>query len=387
MITINEQCTGCLACMNICPHEAITVGEDHKGFIIPIVDSQKCVGCGLCEQTCNIGKSVDNLNHVKNLYSFVINDKKALFNSTSGGAFTALSDVILKCGGVVIGAICDAGFTVKHVIAESAGERDRMRGSKYVQSNPGFVYQEAERLLQDGRRVMFVGTPCQVAALRSYLGRDYDNLTTIDFLCHGVPNNRLFKDHIGFMEWQYGKKVVEYSFRGKKFAAAAAVQFAKYDDNKTRASIKDQAYYSFFAGLSLRDSCYQCKYRSPHRAGDITIADFWGLEKLTNKKYPKGISKVYINTDKGQTLFEEARRCAEVHEYSIAEVKDKSLCKSSHNPKQRRELFWDTYHNEGYSGLVAKFYRPSLYRRARFVIKKIAKQFRSKIDFGRELNR
>lgn len=384
MIKVTNKCTACMACLNVCKHNAIVEVEDSKGFLIPSIVADKCVDCGLCDKVCNMHNVHESPNSVRSVYSLVINDKHDLFHSTSGGAFTALSDVVLSKGGVIVGSILDNDFTVKHIVTDSVDGRNKMRGSKYVQSNAGFTYREVKNYLQQGREVMFVGAPCQVAALQSYLGKTYNNLVLVDFLCHGVPNNKMFKDHIAYMEKLHGSKVVDYLFRGKRYTAAAAVQSYRLKGDKVKASLQGQAFYSFFASMSLRESCFECNYRSSHRYGDVTIADFWGIEELTGEKSAMGTSLVLVNSEKGEAIFAEARHNCKVREFPFDSIASKFKPASNKN-KQRREVFWKTYIDEGYEALVAKYFRPSIYRKIRFVVKKIVKTNKARKDFGREL--
>jgi coenzyme F420-reducing hydrogenase beta subunit len=193
-----KTCSGCMACMNVCPKDAISVVESVEGFILPAIDEKKCVHCGLCEAVCDFNKDKHVGNDMRRAFSLIHLNKEVLEKSSSGGAFTALSDIILQKEGVVVGATYDREFNVVHSMAITQEERNRMRGSKYVQCNPSMAYREIKQLLGE-RQVIFVGTPCQCAGLKSYLKNDYDNLIVIDFLCHGVPSNKMFKEHIALI--------------------------------------------------------------------------------------------------------------------------------------------------------------------------------------------
>lgn len=375
-------CSGCMACINACPENAMTMIENENGFILPHIDDDKCIDCGICYNVCDFIKEKKEDLTIKEAYSLVINDKEALYNSTSGGAFTAISDFVLKHGGVVVGAVMEDDFTVKHVVAETTDERDKMRGSKYVQSDIGFLFRKIKKFVKNDRYVMFVGTPCQCAGLESYLGKDRDKVLIVDFLCHGVPNNAFFKEHIKYMEEYSGKKIKDYSFRGKKYGWTAAVQYLTLSDKKKIAPIKNQAYKSFFSkNNSLRNSCFNCKYRSHHRYSDITIADFWSIEKFTKKKNEKGVSFILINSNQGKDIIQETKQTATLNQYPVEDI----LFRVSTKPPTRNKTkeFWDTYHEKGYSALIEKYYKPSLYRKFRFMVKKIVKSQMAKINFSR----
>ena len=204
-------CCGCMACESVCPRGAISMIENWKGFIMPSIDDGKCVNCGLCLKVCDFKKPQQTESNIKRAYSLAANDKTVLKNSTSGGAFTALSNVVLGRSGCVVVSVMEDDFTIRHVVAEDKTGRDKMRGSKYVQSSTQSIWQQVKTLLSQGKEVCFTGTPCQCAALRSFLGKDYDNLVVVDFLCHGVPNNKMFKEHIAYLN-KYYKKAPFYKF-------------------------------------------------------------------------------------------------------------------------------------------------------------------------------
>lgn len=376
-----EKCSGCMACINACPKNAMTVVENENGFILPYIDDDKCIDCGICYSVCDFIKDKKEDSTIKEAYSLVIKDKQVLYNSTSGGAFTAISDIVLKHGGIVVGAVMEDDFTVKHMVAETTDGRDQMRGSKYVQSDIGFLFRKIKEYIKINRYVMFVGTPCQCAGLISYLGKYRDKVLIVDFICHGVPNNALFKEHIKYMEEYSGRKIKDYSFRGKKYGwTAAAVQYLTLNDKKEIAPMKNQAYLSFFTrNLSLRDSCFNCKYRSYHRYSDITIADFWSIDKFTQKKDDKGVSFVLINTNRGKEIVEETKQTSKLKEYPVKDILFR--VNTTSNIPNTTEGFWDIYHKMGYSALVEKYYSPSLYKKFRFLVKKIVKAHKAKNNF------
>lgn len=379
-------CSGCMACMNACPKDAISEKLNDNGFIYPFVDKDKCINCGICYNVCDFKDEKKEDLTVFEAYSLVVKDKETLYNSTSGGAFTAISDIVLNQGGVVVGAIMESDFTVHHVIAENNHERDKMRGSKYVQSDIGLIFRKIKEYVNNDRYVMFVGTPCQCAGLENYLGIDRDKVLIIDFLCHGVPNNFLFKEHIKYLEEQIGKKIKDYSFRGKKYGWTAAVQYITLNNNKEIALLKNQVWRSFFSSsISLRSSCHNCKYRSYHRYSDITIADFWSIEKFTNKKDEKGVSFVLVNTDQGKKILNETKKTSILNKYKVDDI----LFRISTKPcsSKKAEEFWEIFHKKGYSALVDHYYQPSLYRKFRFIVKKMVKSQRAKLDFKGEFDK
>lgn len=369
-------CCGCSACANVCANGAITIKEDERGFLLPFIDEDKCVDCGLCKKVCDFKKVGQMDNNTLHAYSLVHSDEGTLKNSTSGGAFTALSDVVLKFGGKIVGALMEDDFSIHHVITGSESIRNKMRGSKYVQSDMSDIYTSIKDTLNSGCKVLFIGTPCQCAAVKSFFALKSENLYVVDFLCHGVPNNKMFKEHINFLEEQYGKKIVGFSFRDKRYGWGSYNSINFNADGTIDARWINRAYCNFFlANLSLRDSCYNCKYRSLYRPSDITIADFWGIEKLAKKYNHAGVSMVLTHSDKGEELLNQVKSQCEIVEYPFDRVVYRMNDKPVTRPN-RYAAFWDTYKVEGYSALVKKFFDNSFKSRARHEIRKIAKLLR-----------
>lgn len=366
-------CCGCLSCEAVCPRNAISMTVNKKGFVVPIIDDDKCINCGQCLKVCDFKKNQITDSNIERAFSFVVKDKRVLKNSTSGGAFSAMSNVVLAHSGCIIGAIMDE-FTVHHVVAEDMTLRDKMRGSKYVQSNTEGIWEQVRKILTQGKEVLFTGTPCQCAALRSFLGKEYDNLTVVDFLCHGVPNNRMFKEHVEYLSRHFGASVVGFSFRNKVFGWDSYNNIVYLSNGKAKSRWINQIYYSFFSrNLSLRPSCHQCPYRSLHRPSDITIADFWGIEKLTGRKNQEGVSLVLTHSEKGLSLVKNAKIESHVREYPMESVLFR-IQTSPSKPNARCDSFWKTYLEQGYAGIVREFFNDSIGSKIRFEIRKVAKK-------------
>lgn len=375
-IELNENyCCGCAACANICAHNAITMVENKKGFIVPSVDEGKCVDCGLCSSICDFKKEKLVESNINRAYSLVINNKDILQSSTSGGAFTVISDYVLSQGGIVVGAVMEQDFTIHHVLTADTTTRDRMRGSKYVQSDISDVYTTLRCALQNKQLVLFTGTPCQCAAVGSFFKGKYPNLIFADFLCHGVPSNKMFKEHISYLEKHYGKKLISYTFRDKKYG------WNSYNNNNTEdgrfhSKWINQVYYNFFvSNLSLRDSCFNCPYRSLHRPSDITIADFWGIEKLTGKKNHEGVSLVMTHTDAGELIMRYAETVACIKEYPVDKIAYRIALQPS-KPHKSSQRFWNVYSEKGYDGIAKTFFQNTFGNRTRYEIRKIAKRLK-----------
>lgn len=296
MICPKEKCTGCFACHNICPKNAINMVEDEFGYIYPVIDEKKCINCNLCKKVC------PSLNPIKAIYpqkcyAMYAKDKKIRDESTSGGAATIFSTYIIKNGGVVYGATYSKGI-INHLRIDNLKDLPKLKGSKYVHSYILDTYKEAKKDLTNNKKVLFIGTPCQIAGLKRYLMKDYDNLYLIDIICHGVPSQKYLKDEIG----ENNEKV---SFRSKD--GFILKTYNTLNESKST-ELSDSNYYSsFMSGLIYRENCYNCFYAKPERISDITIGDFWGLGK-DSKLYDydnSGVSVILPITDKGIKLFEE----------------------------------------------------------------------------------
>ena len=375
-VSKEANCCGCMACAVVCPRGAITKIENEKGFLVPFIDESNCINCGLCLKTCDFKKAHEEQSNIHKAFSLVVNNKNVLKSSTSGGAFTALSDVFMSEDGCVVGSVMESDFSVHHVVAFDNASRDAMRGSKYVQSDTDGIFLKVKELLVDGSKVMFVGTPCQCGALHSFLGKEYDNLLVVDFLCHGVPNNKMFKEHIQYLNQYYDVPSIGFSFRDKSYGWDSYNGINYLENGVTKTKWINQIYYSFFVGnLSLRPSCHRCPYRSQHRPSDITIADFWGIEKLTGCKNREGVSLVMTHSEKGLTLLEKAKPACQIKEYPAEAVAFRIQLEPS-KPNVRCEAFWKTYLEHGYEGVARNYFSNSLKNRIKFDIRKIVKKLK-----------
>lgn len=315
-ITDPTRCCGCSACMAICPHDAIMMKGDCLGFPYPVVDMERCVDCGLCEKVCGFSELAGTSDDKRNLdieaYVARHNDGEVLGRSQSGGAFTALSDLILEEGGVIYGAVFDGPGRVCHKRAETAGQRNQMCGSKYVQSDMGDVFRQVRADLKSGRKVMFTGTPCQVAGLKSFLPESLcAGLLLVDFVCHGVPSPAVWSDYVGYMA-RYGR-VKEASFRDKRAGGwKRHVESFVYADGTKRTG--ETYRILFYKNIMLRHSCAVCPYDVTRRMSDVTIADFWGVDEVfPTLDGDAGTSMVVCNTQQGKALVARASGALEMH--------------------------------------------------------------------------
>ena len=348
----HDQCTGCGACYNICPVNAIEMRPDSEGFLFPVIDETKCVHCGKCLAACPAHSPVYENAETPECYA-VMGDDTLRKKSSSGGVFSMLADWILEQGGAVCGAAyTDDYYAVEQILVKSKEELHKLRGSKYVQSNTGEIYKEVKACLKQGMPVLFTGTPCQIAAVNSYLSKPYENLYTVDLVCHGVPSPAVYKAFVKEQEEKHNSKAVRVSFRDKdivKWDVSTAIDFA--DGQQYRKKRNECAYMkSFLSLLTLRKCCGHCPFAKLPRQGDMTIADFWDIHRF-NPKYDdrKGTSLVLPNNEKGKIMLEALRKRAKLCSKAPLEhaIKYNAQLKYSSLLHGRRGRFYDllsTYH-------------------------------------------
>ena len=290
MITIREKkkCCGCTACVTICPHHAITMKADKSGFLYPIVNNKKCINCGLCEKVCPILHENENRTPT---YSYAIknNDEEVRKRSSSGGLIPIIAKNTIEAGGSVYGAIFDEQWNVKHVGITKKKDLPLLQGSKYVQRDTLGIYKEIKQKLQEGINVLFIGTPCQVAGLNHYLQKQYKNLTTIDFICHGVPSPKIWKDYLSEVKDLYKLPIKNIEFRNKATGwkdYQFVINFADSakDGEKTKDYIchhYDNLYMRLFLdNYILRPSCHSCMFRRGKGSSNYTLGDYWGIQRF-----------------------------------------------------------------------------------------------------------
>lgn len=360
-----EHCTGCQACRVACSKNAITMQENEKGNIYPAVDEQKCINCNKCARICPEVTPVKLHNKQEKVLAIWINESKERKYSTSGGASYIMARTIIERGGYFCGAVYNDGGA-EHSICNNIDELYRFQGSKYVHSNVKDVYKEVEILLKDGKEVLFTGTPCQVAALRSYLRKEYDKLYCIDIVCHGVPNKKVLGNRIKAIEKVHGKKVIDIRFRDKQSDQHNTCMKYTFEDGTSYncSEFADAYIRSFESNYILRDNCFNCTYKKSERCSDITIADFWGYapQKLKFHSYRKGTSLMIINSEKGNKLFNEITRYCTIdssRDFDYA-VKGNRNLKAPQIKPNDYDLFWERYlHGETLEDLQKEFY-PSI---------------------------
>lgn len=321
-------CAGCRCCEKICPVEAIEMKENQEGFLEPVVNEEKCISCGLCLKRCPQINKTGIEETKQKAYAVQNKNEEDLKRSSSGGVFIALAKSIINQNGIVYGAAYDENLKVSHIRVENIEGLKLLQGSKYVQSDTLDTFEQAKKDLDTDKKVLFSGTPCQIAGLMQYLGKKYENLYTIDIVCHGVPSKKLFEKYKKSLETKENSTIDQFDFRDKSEKGWGLNLKIKYKNEKItkKASCFDSYYRSFLAGNTYRRCCYDCKYANLDRIGDITIADYWGIEKVNSKiDAKKGVSAVIVNSNKGQEIFEDIQKYIIAEETSIESVTKENL--------------------------------------------------------------
>ena len=356
-----DNCFGCFLCEAVCPKKCIQKTKTLDGFYLPTVINDSCIECGKCLSTCPIRQEWGN--KPLEIMGVRHNDSSVLKNSTSGGAFTAITDWIIKNDGVVFGATFDNEYTVVHTCASDYEGRDRMRGAKYVKSDTIGVYGQVEEILKSGKYVLFSGTPCQVAAMNSFCKSKQlprEQLFTVDLICHGTPSPGIFADYIRILKKKYGP-LVSYTFRDKEIGWHGQNVTARFESGK----MVRTGFVKYFGALYSRsyitmDSCSSCKYASFSRVGDITLGDFWGVEKhYSNYSDNQGVSLVMINSERGKLLFDRVKENLNYWQTTENECVQPNLVAPS-TANKHKKIFHKIYNFTGlriayYSTVVFQF--------------------------------
>lgn len=352
----SEKCTGCGVCADACPKKCISIKYDEKGFYKSYIDESLCVSCNRCKDVCPANHP-NKKNRIQKAYKARRTDKYAASASTSGGIASVLSEYIIKNGGVVVGCGYDENMCLKHSIATSLDEIENFKGSKYVQSYASGIYRKVRDNLSDGKKVLFVGTPCQVAAVKNYLGKNYDNLYTVDFVCHGVLSQYAFEKYINSLN--HTEKPVSIKFRNKTKGyrnkkACSEIQI-EYPVETIRAITESGVYYWFSSSLAVRESCYKCSFVSPNRVADITLADYIGND-LDDTDNEIGVNTVFVNTDKGCAMLESVKSEIIAERKNVGETIKKyvRLTMGSKKPSCREEFYTDLFTTD-YNAVAKKY--------------------------------
>jgi coenzyme F420-reducing hydrogenase beta subunit len=364
------ECVGCNGCVQICPQSCITVQENNEGFWYPYIDENSCVECNKCREICPVNAGHRNDRAYPQAFGAKNKDDSIREKSTSGGLFSVFAHSMLENNGLVIGAVFDDDMNLKYAVAANLNDLEKMRGSKYLQSDIGDTYVLAKNMLLNRRNVLFVGTPCQVAGLYSFLGSDFEGLLTCDFICHGVSSPGVFKDYLHSKEEKAQSKVREFVFRDKKTGWKMPSTVIKFANLKSETCLFKNDVFSlaFRRNLILRPSCYRCKFSKIPRASDLTLADFWGVqEHCPELDDNKGTSLVLVNSEKGVKWFD---LCSD--KMIFKKVKPEKALSRNRNatssvklPVNRKSYFEDLT-NHGFSYVESKYMKPSHFLRRLF---------------------
>ncbi|MGG7147408.1 Coenzyme F420 hydrogenase/dehydrogenase, beta subunit C-terminal domain [Clostridium butyricum] len=375
-ITKKQNCSGCHACSSICHKQCITMTEDNEGFLYPQIDKKKCVNCGLCEKVCpiiNVPKELDNTIVAYACKNKNDSDRSA---SSSGGIFSLMCRYAISKRGVVFGAAFDENFSVSHMYAETLEECEKFRGSKYVQSRIGDSHIKAKQFLESGRVVLFSGTPCQIAGLEAFLIKKYENLIMIDIACHGVPSPSIYKKYVDSLEEKNKSKIASISFRDK------STGWSKYSfrvDFENGDKVKEFGYNNvymkgFLSDIYLRPSCYECKFKKPVTSADITLADYWGIQKIhPDFDDDRGASLALVNTRRGQDIIKNISSNMDIIETDLEYAINCNPCivrPVKYNSK--RDKFFNEFHKNNIEKTICKYTKVELskkiYRKTRGIL-------------------
>jgi len=357
-----HDCTGCGACRAVCPVDCISFIYDEEGFSYPVADSS-CINCAKCERVCPINNEKSYNKNNFDQFSIVGRHKDNLIwqKSASGGAFTAICETYWNDGDAIFGARFNDGQVVVHDYVRDINDINIFRKSKYVQSDMKDTYQELKKLLDNNHKVIFSGTPCQVAGVRSYLGKDYDNLLCIDLVCHGVGSPGVFKKYLEYIESKYNSKVKSFSFRHKKVKMGRMMEYIvalELMDGRKVEDEKDLYNTAFIQALILRPSCGECKFANKNRLGDLTIADFKKKHELLPEAKGLGnFSTIIINSEKGKNVSELLRKSMEIYSVDIKDIINTNppLRQASKMNKKRDNLFQDLLKGESVDLVLRKY--------------------------------
>lgn len=370
MIKIDDksQCCGCWACYNVCPKHCIEMVEDGEGFRYPHVDTDRCIDCGLCEKICPLKQSQmdDSLPE-----SFVVQHKdvEVLRNSTSGGFFTAISKWAIAQGGVVFGAAFSDDMELRHSCAETLEECRKFRGSKYVQSLIGDCYAQVKKYLSQGRIVVFSGTPCQISGLYHFLrGQKYENLVTVDLVCHGTPSPLLLRKYLAYHASLVGCKPIDYRSRDKHYGysySTASIWFKDKGKIYHKGKDADIMLRLYFNDICSRPSCYKCHFKTINRVSDITIFDCWNAQSVSKSFSDKGATNVFVHSSLGMEVFNQIKDEFIYSKSKIDQIikRDGVMIKNFVTPNPKRDVFFKELQIMSMGEIENKYLNKSLMRK------------------------
>ena len=362
---IGNRCTGCTSCKSSCPVSAIKMRKNSEGFLFPVVDENICINCGICEKKCPIlAEKIINYDEPI-VYAAWNVDEQIRIESTSGGVFTALAKAFIEHGGSVVGATYDENFTIYHVIIKTISEIQRLRQSKYAQSNLKDVFGKIKKLLDQQKKVLFCGTPCQAVGLQYYLGKTYNNLYCCDFICRGVVSPEVYHKFLYDMGMK-SFKLKKVHFKNKDYGWNNFSTKLLFENGLVYQKNRDEDFYMrgyLKHNLYLRPCCYQCMFKTIPRSSDISLGDFWGIgnykKELDNNR---GTSVVLVNSQKGKKLFEWAKKDLYTECRNLAEVLNGNTCLlNSAQEGEFRKYFFENIKKYNFEELIEKIDKKALH--------------------------
>ncbi|HEY9060624.1 MAG TPA: Coenzyme F420 hydrogenase/dehydrogenase, beta subunit C-terminal domain [Pseudobacteroides sp.] len=398
-----KDCCACGACFNICSQNAIDIVEDEYGFTFPRIKESLCVKCGACKKVCAF-QNIEEVNEPIVTY-VAVSQNTDIKKSASGGMFASFGKSIIENGGVIYGVSLeriDDIMTPIHIGIDNLDDLEKLQGSKYVQSFIGHIYSEIKDQLNTGRMVLFSGTPCQVGGLKGYLGnKSYENLLLIDIICHGIPSAKLFQSYINTLEKKIKGKIVDFIFRDKTIgwghgSFTYVGKFIYVKRNKKYSEILPSAessyYQAFLKSQIFRESCYSCKYACRNRPGDISIGDFWGVQKEHSEllianggaiNEANGVSCVIINTENGKKYFDKFKKgvCFFQSDFEKAAHGNAQLNYPSLMNIERHSIL-ELFKKNGYEAVEKRFRKTEGYRLyIRKLKNRLPKQLKNQIKY------
>lgn len=359
------RCTGCGACVQTCPESAITLTNRADGFLYPSVNEEACTACRRCLSVCPAHVVIEGRAPLA-VYAAVNRDSDVLLRSSSGGAFTALAEIVLRDGGVVYGCAFDEQLSARHVRVEAMPELDGLRGSKYVQSDTGRTFIEVKADLEAGRRVLYSGCPCQIAGLKAFLKQSRVSrvrLLCVDLVCHGVASREMFQGYLSWLSEKYRGRVIAFEFRDKSrgwgLVGRASFRRGRRAFSRPIHPLSSYYYHHYLRGTDYRESCYQCQHANLTRQGDITLGDFWGVERF-HKEIPseRGVSLLLLNSPRALAMEPELDQLLHLTPSSLerAAATNDQLLRPAISDESRAQLL-STFQREGASGIAQQYRR------------------------------
>ena len=346
MLKIPDMCTGCQACYNVCPYNCITMKENEEGFLYPSINQDECVGCNKCDRVCPVLNRPD-LSHNTQIYAVKNKNEDQRLNSTSGGMFWLLSEYVIQNDGVVIGAVYDENYNVKHTMATCLNDLKDMQGAKYIQSEIGNIYRRALQELKKERWVLFSGTPCQCAGIKKFIGKEYSKLVLVDLVCHGVPSYKVWEKYVNSRaaKENNGMRPLRINMRSKISGWSRYMYSSEFDYGNGKVTYisfnEDPFLQAFTKDLCLRNSCSSCSEKGVERCADFTLGDYWGVwDQYPEWDDNKGISLVMVHSDKAKKIMSDIKDKIEYFEISKNEAcsKNGSICYSAINNIHKEEF-------------------------------------------------